>query len=220
VAGSRDSATSGAFVSRNRVALRNWVERDRLRPVVVTSPHPQEECLRRLAKVTTGRKSGWYLDSRTATLPDPLFHGEVGPSAIRIMRFHEVNRRNGPSAWFEARPDPALEGGTTLTGTVGLPSGPSRAIGGAALLALLAVGGVVSFVVGVVIAASGHFNGGTGVAIGLPVLIVLSLLAGRGYDRGPGLRKGEDPIPALLRQINDVLDSTSAFPGVGSSGSR
>jgi hypothetical protein len=170
--------------------------------------------------VTTGRTSGWYLDWRTATLPDPLFHGAVGPSGIRIIRFREVNRRNGPSAWFEAQPGPAPEGGTTLTGTVGLRSAPGRAIVGAVVLALLAVGGVVSFVVGVVIAASGHFNGGTGVAIGLPVLIVLSLLAGRGHDRGPGLRKVEDPIPALLGEINDVLDSTAAFPGVGSSGSR
>jgi hypothetical protein len=80
-------------------------------------------------------------------------------------------------------------------------------------LGFLTVAGVVAFVTGIVIAVSGHFSGGVGVAIGLPVLVVLSLLAGRGHHPGPGLAAAEPPIPRLLRKINDVLDSTSAFPG-------
>jgi hypothetical protein len=200
--------TIRSFVSRNRVALHNYVERDKLRPVVVTSPYPPEECLRRLAKVTTDRKSGWYLDWRTATLPDPLFHGAVGPRGIRVSLFSEAGRRGGPLAWFDAQIATAPEGGTALTGTVGSPSAQATAMATVAFVGFWAVAGVVSFVVGIVIAASGHFNAGVGVAIGLPVLLVLSLLAGRGYHPGPGLVPAEAPVPRLLRKIKDVLDST------------
>ena len=73
--------------------------------------------------------------------------------------------------------------------------------------------GVFSFVIGVVITASGHFNPGVGVAIALPVLVVIAALAGRGYKPGPGVEAEEAPIPGLLRKINSVLDSTSAFTG-------
>jgi hypothetical protein len=201
-----------SFASRNRVALRNWVERDKLRPVVVTSPHPPDECLRRLAKVTTDRKSGWYLDWRTATLPDPLFHGEVGPRGVRVGLFTQVVSRGGVRAWFDARIDPAPGGGTILTGTVGLPSGPETAELKLQFAAFLAVGVVAAFVFGVVMAASGHFNLGVGMAIAVPVIAVLTLLASGGYDPGRRLEAAAGPIPVLMRKINDVLGSTSAFP--------
>jgi hypothetical protein len=209
----RDSVTIRAFVARNRLVLQNWVTRDNLRPVVVTSPHTPDECLRRLAKVTTGRKSGWYLDWRTATMPDPLFHGEVGPSGIRVALFSQVSRRGGPGAWFDALVVPVPEGGTALTGTVGLPTAEAKATLGLVLIAFWAVAAVASFVIGVVITASGHFHIQVGLAIGLPVLFMLSLLAARGYHPGPGLEPAEPPIPRLLGKINGVLDSTSAFPG-------
>src|SRR5580693_5118828 len=79
-----------------------------------------DECLRRLAKVTTYRRDRWYSDWRTATLPDPLFQGELWPSGLRLALF-TANMARGYGAWFEARIDPAPEGGTTLTGTVGWP---------------------------------------------------------------------------------------------------
>jgi hypothetical protein len=213
VAEQRVSVTSRSFDSRNRVALHNWVKRDKVRPVVVTSPHPPDECLRRLAKVTTDRRSGWYLDWRTATLPDPLFHGEVGPEGVRVGLFTHVVSRGGVRAWFDARVDAAPGGGTILTGTAGLPSAPERATQTLQFVAFLAVGAVVAFVFGVVMAASGRFNFGVGVAIVVPVIAALTLLASGGYDPGPRLEAAEGPIPGLLRKINDVLDSTSAFPG-------
>lgn len=199
--------TIRSFVSRNRVALHNYVERDKLRPIVVTSPHPPEECLRRLAKVTTDRKSGWYLDWRTATLPDPLFHGEVGPRGIRVGLFAEVGRSGGVRAWFDAQAVPAPGGGTTLTGTVGSTSAQQRATGNLMVVAIWSAVPVIAFVVGVAIAASGHFNFWVGMAIVVPVIAVFALIVSGAYDIGPRLEAAEGPIPRLLRKINDVLDS-------------
>ena len=191
--------TISSFVSRNRVALHNYVERDKLRPIVVTSPHPPEECLRRLAKVTTDRKSGWYLDWRTATLPDPLFHGVVGPRGIRVGLFAEVGRRGGVRAWFDAQAVPAPGGGTTLTGTIGSTSAQANATAAVAYVGFWAVAGVVSFVVRM--------------AIVVPVIAALALIVSGAYDIGPRLEAAEGPSPGLSRKINDVLESTSASPG-------
>jgi hypothetical protein len=132
-------------------ALRDGIKRGNRRPVVVTSPHPPEECLRRLAKVT----------------PD---------------------------------------GGTTLTGTVGVPGVWVGPVVG--LVALVIWTGVA-----VVIAASGHLIPGVGVAIALPVLVLIAILADRARKPDPGAERKEAPTPALLRKINSVLDSTSVFPG-------
>ncbi len=200
-------------VTGSSSALRNWIERDMLRRVVVTSPHPPQECLRRLAKVTTGRKSDWHLDWRTAALPDPLFHGEVGPSGVRIALFTEVTTGGpgtGVRAWFDARVDPAPEGGTVLAGTVGSPSARARAVLSLAFIVFWAGMALFSLVAGAVIAATGHFNTGVGAAIALPVIVTFAILASRGKN---GLEAAEDPIPRLLRKIDGVLDATSAFPG-------
>jgi hypothetical protein len=205
--------TIRSFVSRNRVALHNYVERDKLRPIVVMSPHPPEECVRRLAKVTTGRKSGWYLDWRTATLPDPLFHGEVGPRGIRVGLFAGVGRSGGVRAWFDAQAVPAPGGGTALTGTIGSTSAQQRATRNLMVVAVWSAAPVVAFVVGVATAASGHFNFWVGMAIVVPVIAAFALIVSGAYDIGPRLEAAEGPIPGLLRKINDVLDSTSASPG-------
>jgi hypothetical protein len=197
-----------SFLSRNRVALHNYAERDRLRPIVVTSPHPPQECLRRLAKVTTSRKSGWYLDWRTATLPDPLFHGEVGPRGIHVGLFTEAGQRGGIRAWFDAQVVPAPGGGSTLTGTIGSPSAQQRATGDIMVVAVWAAAPVVAFIVGVAIAASGHFNFAVGTAIVVPVIAVFALIVSGAYDFGPRLEAAEGPIPGLLGKINGVLDAT------------
>jgi hypothetical protein len=186
-------------------ALRDGIKRDQRRPVVVTSPHPPDECLRRLAKVTTYRRDRWYSDWRTATLPDPLFQGELWPSGLRLALF-TANMARGYGAWFEARIDPAPEGGTTLTGTVGWPgvwAGP--------VVGLVAL--VIWIGVAVVITASGHLIPGVGVAIALAVFVLMAILAARARQPGPGTERKEAPIPGLLRVINGVLDSTSEFPG-------
>jgi hypothetical protein len=88
-----------------------------------------------------------------------------------------------------------------------------KAIAALAAIAFWAAATVLSFVIGVVIAASGHFNMGVGMAIALPVIVVFALLASRGHAPGPGPGAPEAPVPGLLRKINDVLDSTSAVPG-------
>jgi hypothetical protein len=196
-------------------ALRDGIKRDKRRPVIVTSPHPPDECLRRLVKVTTYRRDRWYSDWRTATLPDPIFQGEVWPTGVRLALFTAViaGSIGTPGAWLNARIDPAPEGGTTLTGTVGSPGATATAVMSLVALMIWFGVGVFSFVIGVVITASGHFNPGVGVAIALPVLVVIAALAGRGYKPGPGAEAEEAPIPGLLRKINSVLDSTSAFTG-------
>ncbi len=196
-------------------ALRDDITRDKRRPVVVTSPHSPDECLRRLAKVTTYRRDRWYSDWRTATRPDPLFQGELWPSGLRLALFTEemAGITGGYGARFEARIDPASEGGTTFTGTIGSPGSAATAVMSLVVLMIVCGLGVFSVVIGVVITASGHFNPGVGVAIALPVLVLMAALAGRDYKPGPGVEPKEAPIPGLLREINRVLDSTSVFPG-------
>jgi hypothetical protein len=184
-----------------------------IRPVVVTSPHPPRECARRLAAVTTGSRSGWLLSARTATLPDPLFVGDVGSSVVRVALFSAVGGRSGRSscAWFDALLDPTPAGGTALTGTIGNRSAESaraKAVLSLVVVAVLAGLGLFFPVLGIVIAASGHFNAGAGVAIGLPILFGVSLLAARGSNALPAEL---DPVPALLEKIDRVLDATSDY---------
>ena len=56
-------------------------------PVVMSSPHPQPECMRRLAAVTSMRGDLWYLDPKTALRPDPLLRGYTGKWSIQVHRF-------------------------------------------------------------------------------------------------------------------------------------
>jgi hypothetical protein len=206
-------------VVRWPLALRDWIRRyirnqvalEMIRPVRVTSPHPPHECARRLAATTARSRSGWLLSARTATLPDPLFVGEVGSSVVRVALFSAVGGRAGGStcAWFDALLDPTPAGGTALTGTIGNRSAESataNAVLSLVVLTVMAGLGLFFPILGIVIAASGHFNGGVGVAIGLPILFGVSVLAARGRNSLP---TGLDPIPALLEKIDHVLDATS-----------
>ncbi|MGD0699148.1 MAG: hypothetical protein ABSA02_04605 [Trebonia sp.] len=154
-----------------------------------------------------------YLDWRTATLPDPLFHGEVGQRGVRLGLFTQAQRRGGVRAWFEAQVAPATGGGSTLTGTVGSPSARQAAMGNLIVVAFWVAAPVVAFAIGVAIAASGHFNFWVGMAVGVPVIAVFALIVSGAYDLGPRLEAAEGPVPGLPRKIDDVLDSTSASPG-------
>ena len=198
------------------MGLAAWVERDKVRPVEVTSPLPPDECVRRLARVTTSRMAGgWYLDWRTATRPDPLFNGTVEPSRVCIRSFRDTQGRYGQEnpVWFDVRVDPGPDGGTVLAGTAGSRSDPRNSVLGLAVLAVFAVLGLVFFIIGIVIAASGHFNLGVAAAIGVPVLVAFSILVSRDQLTW----KDEGRVPPLLRAVCGVLDATwaSSDPGLG-----
>lgn len=91
-----------------------------LRPVVLSSPVPPGECLRRLTAVTDSRGASWYLGSRTADRPVPRLRGQAGPYGIFVARFPESSGRGSFTPWLDARLEPADGGGTRLTGMVGL----------------------------------------------------------------------------------------------------
>ena len=163
--------------------------------------------MRRLAQVTTARKEGWYLDARTATRPDPLFHGTVESSRVRIGLFPDMLGRYGRQhpVWFDVRVDPCPDGGTVLVGTAGSRTAPPNAVLSLVVIAVFAALALFSLVIGVVIAASGHFNLGVGAAIVIPVIVAAAIAA----SRGDFTLKDEGRIPPLLRTICGVLDATS-----------
>ena len=133
--------------SLNKSTMRAWVGREKIRAVEVTSPLPPDECVRRLARVTTTRRERWYLDPRTATLPDPVFHGTVEPSRVRIGLFPDMLGRIGHEdpVWFDVRVDPGPDGGTILAGTAGSRTAPARAVFSLVLIAVFAALAVFFF---------------------------------------------------------------------------
>ena len=187
--------------------MRAWAERDKVRAVEVTSPLAPDECVRRLAQVTTTRREGWYLDPRTATLPHPVFHGTVEPSRVRIGLFPDMLGRSGHGdpVWFDVRVNPGPDGGTVLAGTAGSPTAQERAVFSLVFIAALAALALFFFVLGVVITAAGHFNPAVGAAIGVPVIGALAMLAARGDIT----LEGEGRVPPLLRRVCGLLDATS-----------
>jgi hypothetical protein len=179
------------------------------RLVVVSSPHDPQECFRRLAKVTTDRGGGWYLDPKTAMLPDPRFRGEVGSSWLRVARFRDASRRQGGlMAVLDASIEPVPGGGTTLRGTVGPARNNAPTM--LAFAAIFATIGVGLFVGGVVDIARGHFVNS------LPfVLIPCGLIAFAIFVVAPGKRMVGvmlENIFALLTDVTQLLDATSTFP--------
>lgn len=218
--GPRVSARRAGSCPLNKSPLVAWVvawveadkiltEADKIRAVEVTSPLPPDECVRRLAQVTTDRKNGWYLPARTATLPDPLFHGTVESSRVRIASFRAVLGRGGSqtAAWFDVRVNPGPDGGTVLAGKVGLYKAPASTVSSLVFLAFLAALPLFFFVLGVVIAASGHFNFGVGAAIVVPVFVVAAFAIAA--SRGDLNLEDEGQTQPLLRTICGVLGATS-----------
>lgn len=89
--------------------------------VVFSCPYPPDECLKRLIAVTTDRgQFSWYLDSRTATRPDPRLHGFADSAAISVKLFRETGSgRSGQAPWLRASaPQPAAGGKSTISGTI------------------------------------------------------------------------------------------------------
>jgi hypothetical protein len=182
---------------------RTWLGSFGRRPVALSSPYPVAECLQRLAAVTTLRgRTTWYLDPRTAMRPDPLFKGELYPSRTRLARFAVTGGQNSFVALLEVRLDPRPDGGTALSGWIGMPAGAFRAtmftvLGGLVSLGLLAAG--------VVQLALGHIIGLVPTLTSpLPAAAFIGMFA-------LGHRSLEADIAELVHEVNGVLGTTGTL---------
>jgi hypothetical protein len=186
--------------------LRDWRVRFYPRPVVLFTPHPAGECLRRLALATAPHgTSTWYLDPMTLSGPHLRLRGDARPSRIRVTRWTNAGGRIYLTAWLDAQLEPAGEGGTALKGTIG-PSREARAARSAGL-ALASLTGLALTGVGASVLAIGQLSGLVMVAAG-PLFAAAVV---RSFIRR--LAKLEFDIDELIRQVSAVLDSTAVFTG-------
>jgi hypothetical protein len=178
---------------------RDWlVQSFHPRRVVLSSPHPPQECCARLAAVTTPRgRDRYYLVPRTAGRPDPLLTGATDAAWVSVGLFR--TRPNWFKPTLECRVEQASEGGTILTGTVGPGSAPS------AMLPVLLMASSIAFLslvaAGCVQLALGHARGiflffG---ALIMPVMLTVLVVAGR--------KQVEREVPMLLEQVNQALEN-------------
>jgi hypothetical protein len=119
-----------------------------------------------------------------------------------VAEWKTASGRNSFAPWLDARLEPDGDGRTTLRGQIGLH--PQML----PLSALIAGAGglicMVMVVTGIAMLARGHLSG-------LPfVLLPFALAAFIAGFNFAGLRSLERDIPKLIREINAVLDSTSA----------
>jgi hypothetical protein len=186
-------ADGGGAGSRVRI----WLASFGTRPLVLTSPYPVAECLQRLATVTTSRgRTTWYLDSRTAMRPDPLFKGELYQSRTRLARFAPTGGRDSFVAMLEVRLDPQAGGGTALSGWVGRPGGTFQAVMFTALGCLVSLGLLAA---GIVQLVHGHIIGLLPtLAFPLPAAFIAGLFV-------VGHRSLESDIAELVQEVNEVL---------------
>jgi hypothetical protein len=173
--------------------------------VVFSSPHPDSECLRRLALVTTQRGFiSWHTDPRNAGRPGPRLRGDVYPSRILVAPFEDAAGRNSFAPWLDARLEPAAGGGTTLTGRIGLHPAARRAIsvvaGAWALVAVASVSG------GIALLVHGQLSGLLAV-----LLIPLGVTAVFVGATNTGLRSLERSTQKLIEEIDGALGSTATF---------
>lgn len=171
-------------------------------PVAISSPHPPAECLRRIANLTSRRGHTWYLDSHTAGLPDPRFRGAVGPSWFSVARFSETLGRNSFVPWVAVQVQPNEEGGSALTGTVGLV----RAVR-VVMLVIAASGGLIllaSLTTGMALLASGHLGKSIPfvlIPLAIGCLAVLVMIR--------GLRSLARDTSKVVHDVSDALDATT-----------
>jgi len=171
------------------------------RPVALSSGHSADECLRRLAAVTTTRGTTWYLDGRTAGIPDPRFRGSVTARWIRVARFSEAIGRDSLVPWLQGPLQAAAGGWASFTGEVG----PDRAARGMPRLiaGVFGVFFVASRAADVSMARAGDLGGLLAFA-----LIPVALGAGLAGMVVAAKRSVGHEIPRVVRAVNEVLDST------------
>jgi hypothetical protein len=170
------------------------------RPVVLSAPSPPEECLRRLAAVTTSSSYlSWHLDARNRGNPEPSFRGQVGPRDISVAGFEDASGRSSFAVWLKASAEPAGDAGTTLAGTLGMVLTARIVVAG-----LAGVEGLIALVAAIALLASGRLGESL---LAVPVLLVPAALivTVRAYCR----RVLDRRIPVLIDQVNDVLGSTA-----------
>lgn len=68
------------------------------------------------------RLYSWNRDPRNAH-HDPRLLGTVDPWQMSVARYPDAAGRNSFAPWLSVRSEAAGDGGTTLTGTIGLHSG-------------------------------------------------------------------------------------------------
>jgi hypothetical protein len=173
------------------------------RPVVLSSPHPQGECLQRLAKVTTSRgPASWYLDTKTAGHPDPRLRGTVSPAQIRVARWEVARRNDNAVAWLDARLMPSADGGTVVTGLI-KPSPGTAAFPVITAIACLISLGILA--TGIAQLALGRISG---IAPTVLSPIPAALLAAVNTQGRRSLRR---ETTKLIEEVNGILDSTADF---------
>jgi hypothetical protein len=187
-------------------------------PVTMSSPHPLEECMRRLAKATAPLGSAWYLDPRTALLPDPLLSGYVGKWSIQVTDFADPGPRyGGHPLRLEAELKPAPDGGTTLQGQVSpmysakVSAVTRTAVGAVIPFVLLGV-----FITGLVLLSRGYIASAMpDLLIPLPfgVLLWLAVKAGR---RTPD-NAWDEARARLLWKVTRLIDATVDVPDAAGS---
>jgi CHASE2 domain-containing sensor protein len=129
-----------------------------------------------------------------------------------VARFADVAGRNSFDPWLDARPEPAVGGGSTLTGTIGLHPAVRAFIAVLAGVAgLIAVGALTG---GVRLLVSGHLSGL--VPAVLAPLAVAAIIAGL---RSASLRLPQQPAGELIPGISDVLGLAAASADPAADGS-
>jgi hypothetical protein len=185
-----------------------WFSGFRSRPVVLLSPHPVSECLRRLTVATTERElSRWHLYPDNARLGAPRFRGSVSPSRILVARCEDAVGRASFAPWLEGRLDASASGGTMITGSIGLH--PTKR---AAIPVVAAVAGLIGL--GALAAAFGFPSGH--ISRSLPaVLMPFAMIALMVAVNIKGLRTLEQNIPKLVQEMNATLGSSAVSPDPG-----
>lgn len=177
-----------------------WFAGFRSRAVTLSSPHSPGEFLSRMAAVTTRQGFSWYLAAKNVGAPDPRFRGDVGPSRILVARFDDTLGRNSFAPWLDTRAEPAADGGTILTGRIGLHPFVRVLIPvilGAGTLMMLGL-----LVAGAVQLAAGRFGQSLPFVVLPPIAIAFMVGC-----NATGLRSLERGIPELIREMNEILGS-------------
>jgi hypothetical protein len=189
---------------RALVALRGLPAEFRPQPVELSSPHPPQECVERLAKVTTARGTGWLLNPKTAGLPEPRLRGEVGVHAIRVARFRDSVGRNNFVPWLNLKIEPDGRGGAVLTGTVGPWLGASAFVGALTMIwSCMALAGLI---------AGSATLAATGSARALPVLLVPVFVGAVGVLVLVVCRNSlPRQVSALLLEVIDILGASPSM---------